>query len=79
MAHSWAAFARTGNPSTEQIEWPAFEPESGKVLVIDEEPKVQTDPLKKIREGSVRKKLRKEASDGKAVRYKRIFLVCVPA
>ncbi|MFR4172660.1 MAG: carboxylesterase/lipase family protein [Lachnospiraceae bacterium] len=50
MAHSWAAFARTGNPSTEQIEWPAFEPESGKVLVIDEEPKVQTDPLKKIRE-----------------------------
>ena len=50
MAHSWAAFARTGNPSTEQIEWPAFEPESGKVLVIDEEPKIQTDPLKKIRE-----------------------------
>ena len=39
-----------GIPSMEQIEWPAFEPESGKVLVIDEEPKVQTDPLKKIRE-----------------------------
>ena len=50
MAHSWAAFARTGNPSTEEMKWPAFEPESGNVMVIDEEPKVQTDPLKKIRE-----------------------------
>lgn len=51
MAHAWAAFIRTGNPSTEQLQWPAFTAESQQVMVFDNDgPVVKVDPLKAIRE-----------------------------
>lgn len=50
MAHSWAAFIRTGNPSTEQLAWPAFTPEEKQVMVFDDESRVETDPMRKVRE-----------------------------
>lgn len=49
-AHAWAAFARTGSPSTEELPWPAFTPEGRDVMVFDENTRVETDPLKEIRE-----------------------------
>jgi para-nitrobenzyl esterase len=50
MAHAWAAFVRTGNPSTEQLAWPAFTPEEKQVMVFDDVCRVETDPLQKVRE-----------------------------
>lgn len=50
MAHSWAAFIRTGNPSTESICWPEFSLEEKKVMVFDDICSVESDPLKEIRE-----------------------------
>ena len=44
MAHSWAAFIRTGDPSTEELPWPAFTPEGRQVMVFDTETRVETDP-----------------------------------
>lgn len=49
MAHAWAAFVRTGNPSTEELEWPAFTVENRQVMVLDEPWHIETDPLKEIR------------------------------
>lgn len=50
MAHAWAAFIRTGNPSTERLVWPAFTAEERNVMVFDEETGVEQDPLRVIRE-----------------------------
>ena len=49
MAASWAAFIRTGNPSTEALPWPAFTPGERQVMVLDEPCRVQTDPLQALR------------------------------
>lgn len=50
MAHSWAAFIRTGNPSTPQLPWPPFTPESPQ-LMLWEDPQctVQADPQQALR------------------------------
>lgn len=50
MAHSWAAFIRTGNPSNDLLTWPAFTADQRNVVVFDEETTVQQDPLRPIRE-----------------------------
>ena len=50
MAHSWAAFIRTGNPSTETLVWPEFTLADKKVMVFDDVCRVESDPLKEIRE-----------------------------
>ncbi|MFC3078916.1 carboxylesterase/lipase family protein [Phenylobacterium terrae] len=35
MNAAWAAFARTGNPSTAGLQWPAFDPERRTTMVFD--------------------------------------------
>ncbi len=48
-AHAWAAFARTGSPSTESLPWPEFSEENPYVMVFDDETHIESDPLKEIR------------------------------
>ncbi len=50
MAHAWAAFIRTGNPSTNQLPWPEFTEKEPQVMVFDHKTRVETDPLRPIRE-----------------------------
>ena len=50
MAHCWAAFIRTGNPSTEEISWPAFTVSQKETMLIDEEWSSRNNPMKKIHE-----------------------------
>ena len=40
MSRAWLAFAKTGNPSTESLEWPAYDLENGATMVFDNEPYV---------------------------------------
>lgn len=40
---AWANFARTGNPSTPQISWPAFDLQTRQTLVLDREVAVVSD------------------------------------
>lgn len=68
MAHTWAAFVRTGNPSTEDLVWPEFTLESKKVMVFDDICRVETDPLREMRE--VLDSLR---SGGQRLSYPRCF------
>lgn len=50
MAHAWAAFIRTGNPSTEDMDWPEFTVEEKKTMVIDNISCIREDPTKAYRE-----------------------------
>jgi para-nitrobenzyl esterase len=46
MNAAWAAFARTGNPSTPGLAWPAFDPDRRTTMVFDTAAShVQDDPL----------------------------------
>ena len=47
-ARAWSAFVRTGNPSTPELPWPAFDNETRQVMVFDTDTRVETDPLKPI-------------------------------
>ena len=44
MAHAWAAFIRTGDPSTKELPWPAFTTDGRQVMVFDTQTRVETDP-----------------------------------
>lgn len=44
MAHAWAAFIRTGDPSTKEFPWPTFTPEGRQVMVFDTETRIEADP-----------------------------------
>ena len=44
MAHAWAAFIRTGDPSTQELPWPAFTTDGRQVMVFDTQTRVETDP-----------------------------------
>ena len=48
MARCWAAFIRTGNPSTPELSWPSYTADTRQVMVFDDTCKVKTDPLKPI-------------------------------
>ena len=48
LGHCFAAFIRTGNPSTPEIVWPAFSEEKKETMMIDNEWSVKLDPLKQI-------------------------------
>ncbi len=50
MAHSWAAFIRTGDPATAELPWPAFTPEERLTMVLDEECRVERNPAKPYRD-----------------------------
>ena len=46
MNESWAAFARTGNPSTATLtDWPKWDPETRPTMVIDTDAGVELDPM----------------------------------
>ncbi|MEA3055812.1 MAG: para-nitrobenzyl esterase [Actinomycetota bacterium] len=46
MNESWAAFARTGNPSTPTLaEWPQWDPETRPTMIIDTDSRVELDPM----------------------------------
>lgn len=40
IAHSFAAFARTGSPSDEKLEWPAFTAEKKETMIFDQESRI---------------------------------------
>jgi para-nitrobenzyl esterase len=44
VSEAWAAFARTGNPSTPKLSWPAYTKEERSVMVLNNESKVAFDP-----------------------------------
>jgi len=44
MSSAWAAFARTGNPSTKELPWPAFDTTKRAVMILNDECKVVNDP-----------------------------------
>lgn len=52
MAHAWAAFARTGNPSTVGYSWPAFTEKDRQTMIFDNNGKtrVESDPYRDLRE-----------------------------
>ncbi len=45
MAASWAAFARTGNPSLPGLTWEPTDPETNKTMVWDNECRMMNDPM----------------------------------
>lgn len=50
MSSAWIAFARTGNPSTEDLPpWPAYDLKNRATMVFDLESRVQEDPYREIR------------------------------
>jgi para-nitrobenzyl esterase len=40
MSSAWLAFARTGNPATPELHWPAWQPDSRATMVFDNESRV---------------------------------------
>jgi para-nitrobenzyl esterase len=44
MLEAWAAFARTGNPSTPTLQWPAYDLNSRTTMAFDGESKVEKNP-----------------------------------
>lgn len=44
MIEAWATFARTGNPSTSTLQWPAYDLTSRGTMTFDGESKVETNP-----------------------------------
>lgn len=44
VGDAWVAFARTGNPSTDALHWPAFDAESRNTMILDRECRVQERP-----------------------------------
>ena len=50
VSAAWAAFARTGNPSTPSLPWPAYDTQSRATMVFNDESKVVNDPGKEERE-----------------------------
>ena len=50
MAHAWAAYIRTGSPSTEELPWPAFTATGRETMVLDTPCRVENDPTRPFRE-----------------------------
>jgi para-nitrobenzyl esterase len=50
LSDTWIAFARTGDPNTPKLpHWPAFNPKERPTMVINNESKVVSDPLREQR------------------------------
>ena len=50
MSRAWAAFARSGNPSHNEIPtWPAYTPERRATMILNAECKVVNDPYREER------------------------------
>lgn len=50
MSRAIGAFVRTGDPSTPELIWPAFNTQTRQVMVFDDVCAVETDPWKEMRE-----------------------------
>lgn len=50
MAHAWAAFIRSGNPSTANLSWPEFTTRDKQVMIFDDVCRTETDPYQEMRE-----------------------------
>ena len=48
IAHNFAAFIRTGDPSTENLTWPMFTLDGRETMVFDKECRVESDPLREV-------------------------------
>jgi para-nitrobenzyl esterase len=49
MATVWATFARTGNPSTSALQWPAYNADARPTMIFDKESRVENDPRGEFR------------------------------
>jgi para-nitrobenzyl esterase len=50
LSETWLAFARTGDPNTSKLpHWPAFNPKERPTMVINNESKVVSDPIREQR------------------------------
>jgi para-nitrobenzyl esterase len=49
---AWAAFARSGNPSTPELQWPAYDLTSRPTMILDGVSKVENDPRPLIRKAT---------------------------
>ena len=47
---AWTSFARTGNPSTKDLHWPAYDPKSHTTMLFDRQSRVVTDIRSSVRE-----------------------------
>lgn len=54
MAHAWAAFIRSGSPSTPELAWPPFTVEQAETMVLDVPCRVEKDPTRAHREALAR-------------------------
>lgn len=52
MGHAWAAFARTGSPSTDRLQWEPFTTAGKETMVFDTENKMVSNPMKAIIDAS---------------------------
>jgi para-nitrobenzyl esterase len=44
MAGCFIAFAKTGNPSTPELPWPAYNPDTKPTMIFDAQSGAQNDP-----------------------------------
>ena len=49
MSESWATFARTGNPSTKRLQWPAYDSANRPTMIFDKQSRVENDPRAELR------------------------------
>jgi para-nitrobenzyl esterase len=49
MSESWATFARTGNPSTKRLPWPAYDSATRPTMIFDKQSRVENDPRGELR------------------------------
>lgn len=46
---AWVSFARSGNPSTDDVSWPDYDEDSRKTLIFDQEIAIENDPYSEKR------------------------------
>lgn len=49
LAGAWASFARTGDPSSGDLEWPRFDVADRRTMVFGDDPRVVSDPFGTLR------------------------------
>jgi len=50
MSNAWTTFARTGNPSTKQLAWPAYDSQKRRTMILDRDSRMESDPRGELRE-----------------------------
>jgi para-nitrobenzyl esterase len=44
MSAAWARFARTGNPASDELKWPAYDAATRSTMIFDKNSRVENDP-----------------------------------